>query len=120
MKPIPWLTTQVVILILGVVAMGLAVLVGVPAWLVATNRAPSSLLVVPFGTILGAISTAAVGWGTYIKGKYQIPPYFSDPSVQQAVRTIAPPPLDLADIEPEGTTLAPVEAPHDRPRGGAL
>lgn len=66
--------------------------VGVPVWLVARGSAPPALLVAPLTTILG---TLAGSFAAYMKGRYELPPYLTDPVIQKAVRSVPPPPSDI-------------------------
>jgi hypothetical protein len=86
------LTWQAVTLLCVAMVTGACVLVGVPLWLVMRGSAPPALLVTPLTIVLGAIGTAATTYASYMKGKFELPPYLQDPTIHRAVRTVPPPP----------------------------
>lgn len=85
MKSFGW---TFVVLALGMLAM----MLGVCVWLIVAGHAPPSLLVAPFTTALAA-------GAAYLKGKFEAPPWLTDPRINAMVRSQHPPP-DLAAFAP--------------------
>lgn len=107
MKPLAWLTWPLVAVFLGC----LAVVFGIPCWLIATGKADASLLVAPFVVILGAIATGFSAYSQYLKGKYEVPPWMKDPAVQKIMQSLPPP-----DVFPSlSDALVPVVDEHEQP-----
>ena len=79
-------------LVLGLVAIGVVVIIGVPAWAVVRGYVPPAFLFGPLGTVLIAGSAA---FATYIKGQHEVPPWMEDPKIQRVLQSMRPAPMDV-------------------------
>ncbi len=78
MKTFSW---QFVALALGAFAM----MIGASIWLIASKLAPASLLSAPFVIVFTSVAA-------YVKGKFEMPPWLTDPKINALVRSQPPPP----------------------------
>ena len=105
-----WLTTQVLILIIVAMLLAAGIFIGLPVWLVATNRSPPTILSIPIGGVLIGASSAAVAWSRAIM---RLPPA-PDGTEFRLVPTISPPQsLEATEDELLGRVpIAPLSSPH--------
>lgn len=113
MKFFATLTLAQALLILGMSTLILGGLLGTCIWLVATDRAPPSLLIAPIASILTGVAAGVTAWAKgYAKGLLEMPPGVELVEPAKAARTLPPSALPIDVVE--DVTLPSEEARRGR------